>query len=71
MDEWEVGDEQVLLQEEIGEGAFGKVYKGSLKVLPDPAKKVTLSRSVYRKSVRNLSQKEEEVTVAVKMLHSE
>ena len=68
IDQWEVDGDLVTLEEELGEGAFGKVYKGALKEL------TPLSRKPSMKTVMNTSRTatikgNEMFTVAVKMLH--
>ena len=68
IDHWEVDGNLVSLEEELGEGAFGKVYKGALKEL------TLLSRKPSMKTVMNTSRTatikgNEMFTVAVKMLH--
>ena len=68
MDEWEVEEDQLLIQEEIGEGAFGKVYKAFLKTIPEPVNKVAPFKSIIK---RASSESEKGITVAVKRLHSE
>ena len=70
IDHWEVDWDQVTLEEELGEGAFGKVYKGVIKEL------TTLSQKMIRTSPvspirRNAVKKTGGFTVAVKMLHGE
>lgn len=70
IDHWEVDGDLVSLEEELGEGAFGKVYKGALKGLTTPSQKLSLTSSL--KTTRAATIKGNEVfTVAVKMLHSE
>ena len=69
IDHWEVDGNLVCLEEELGEGAFGKVYKGALKEL------TPLSRLPSLKTPMNTSRTatikgNEMFTVAVKMLHS-
>ena len=68
-DFWEVKYEQILLSEALGEGAFGKVYKGSLVAMPpQPVGKKISSRRP--RSIRRKKPEAEETTVAIKMLHS-
>ena len=45
VDDWEVGSDALLstVEDQIGEGAFGKVYKATLKELPPPVKDQTLA----------------------------
>ena len=68
IDHWEVDGNLVSLEEEIGEGAFGKVYKGTLNELTTNAQKPFLKSSM--KTTRSINGSEM-FTVAVKMLHSE
>jgi len=70
IDHWEVDWDQVTLEEELGEGVFGKVYKGVIKEL------TTLSQKMIRRSPvspirRNAVKQTGGFTVAVKMLHGE
>lgn len=70
IDHWEVDGDLVSLEEELGEGAFGKVYKGALKELTPPSQKLSLKTPMN--TSRTATIKGNEVfTVAVKMLHSE
>ena len=66
IDHWEVDGDLVSLEEELGEGAFGKVYKGALKELSPPSQKLSLKRPMTATIKGN-----DVFTVAVKMLHSE
>ena len=68
IDRWEVDGDLVSLEEEIGEGAFGKVYKGTLKEPTSPSQKRFLKPSL--KGARTIDGRETFV-VAVKMLHGE
>ena len=69
IDHWEVDGNLVSLEEELGEGAFGKVYKGAFKELSPLSRKpsfktpMSISRTATIKG-------NEMFTVAVKMLHS-
>ena len=56
----------MTLEEELGEGAFGKVYKGVLVELPTPSRKLSIMSSTRRKISL---QKNNGFTVAIKMLH--
>lgn len=67
IDHWEVDGNLVSLEEEIGEGAFGKVYRGTLKELPTQSQRLFLKPS--KNSALSIDGKEM-FTVAVKMLHS-
>lgn len=68
IDQWEVDGDLVCLEEELGEGAFGKVYKGALKELSEPCQRLSLKSTI--KTTRTSTLKGNEVfTVAVKMLH--
>lgn len=62
IDQWEVDPDRVNLEEEIDEGAFGKVFKGILKGPCTPSLSSTFkaSRSIKGDNL---------CTVAVKMLH--
>lgn len=62
IDQWEVDPDRVTLEEEIDEGAFGKVFKGTLK---GPS---TLSFNSTFKASRTIKGNNM-CTVAVKMLH--
>jgi len=69
IDHWEVDGNLVSLEKELGEGAFGKVYKGALK------EHIPLSQKLSWKTPVNTSRTatikgNEMFTVAVKMLHS-
>ena len=67
-DDWEVDGDLVSLEEELGEGAFGKVYKGTLKETDALLRKLPVKppTNVLRKATTNQSTR---FTVAVKMLH--
>ena len=68
IDHWEVDGDLVTLEEELGEGAFGKVYKGILKELSTPSRKMSMMPPM--KSIRkNTIKQTDGFTVAVKMLH--
>jgi len=69
IDHWEVDGNLVSLEKELGEGAFGKVYKGALK------EHIPLSQKLSWKTPVNTSRTatikgNEMFTVAVKMLHN-
>ncbi|XP_022799052.1 platelet-derived growth factor receptor alpha-like [Stylophora pistillata] len=68
VDHWEVDGDSVTLGEELGEGAFGKVYKGVLKESTSPSRKLSMMppKSLTR---RNTLKQTEGLLVAVKMLH--
>ena len=68
IDQWEVDGDLVSLEEELGEGAFGKVYKGFLRELPKPSRKLSLMPPVAS-TRRSTIKSSEGFTVAVKMLH--
>ena len=70
IDHWEVDGDSVTLEEELGEGAFGKVYKGVLKESTSPSRRLSIIRpkSPMR---RNTLKQTEGLIVAVKMLHGE
>lgn len=69
VDDWEIDSAGILstLEDQIGEGAFGKVYKATLNELPAPVK--NQSFHLYYKTGRkkNLSD-QNGVAVAVKTL---
>lgn len=70
IDHWEVDGDLLTLEEEIGEGAFGKVYKGVLKALTTPSRKMFMKfpiNAIRKNEVRQT----DGLTVAVKMLHGE
>ena len=67
IDHWEVDGDLVCLEEELGEGAFGKVYKGALKGLTKPCQKQSTMKTTRTATIKG----NETLTVAVKMLHSE
>ena len=70
VDDWEVNADTVSLEKELGEGAFGKVYKGLLKEFNDSPRK--LHRKPWMISSRESTiQQADGFTVAVKMLHGE
>ncbi|EDO36534.1 predicted protein, partial [Nematostella vectensis] len=52
IDQWEVPYEKVLLDDELGEGAFGKVFKGTLVELPEQSSKYSIAKSMRRKSTK-------------------
>ena len=67
-DHWEVDGDLVTLEEELGEGAFGKVYKGVLKEPATPSQKMFKMPPIN--AIRNYTIKlTGGFTVAVKMLH--
>ena len=63
-DPWELLEGQLTVTDTIGEGAFGEVCEGTLRV--DDSKAKNLSRSAVK---RNTPQRE--ITVAVKKLRGE
>ena len=69
IDHWEVDGDLVTLEDEIGGGAFGKVYKGTL-VKPTNVLPQKFSLKPWKKTVKTISGSETYV-VAVKMLHGE
>lgn len=70
IDHWEVDGDLLTKEEELGEGAFGKVYKGALKQLTTPSQKLFFKSTM--KTARNTTIKGNEMfTVAVKILHGE
>ncbi|XP_066025560.1 uncharacterized protein [Pocillopora verrucosa] len=68
IDHWEVDGDSVTLEEELGEGAFGKVYKGVLKESTSPSRRLSIMRP-KRPMRRNMLKQTEGLIVAVKMLH--
>lgn len=68
IDHWEVDANLVILEAEIDEGAFGKVYKGTLKKLPEHVQRHLILPSKKRTVSVDGS---EILTVAVKMMQSE
>ncbi|XP_032232629.2 uncharacterized protein LOC5507990 [Nematostella vectensis] len=68
IDQWEVPYEKVLLDDELGEGAFGKVFKGTLVELPEQSSKYSIAKSMRRKSTKSLKP-DDGFVVAIKMLH--
>ena len=70
IDHWEVDGDSVTLEEELGEGAFGKVYKGVLKESTSPSLRLSIMLP-KRPMRRNMLKQTEGLIVAVKMLHGE
>lgn len=68
IDHWEVDGDSVTLEEELGEGAFGKVYKGVLKGSTSPSRKLSMMPPISP-TRRNTLKQTEGLIVAVKMLH--
>lgn len=68
IDHWEVDANLVILEAEIDEGAFGKVYKGILKKPPGHVQRHLILPSKKRKISVDGS---EFLSVAVKMMQSE
>lgn len=68
IDHWEVDSDLVSLEEEQGEGAFGKVYKGTIKQATTISRRLSVMPPVspLRKSAITQAMP---FTVAVKMLH--
>ena len=58
-DEWEISTDDIIMEEQLGEGAFGEVYKG---VIRGPLGNPKIS-TIMRHSIG--------VPVAIKMLKSE
>ena len=69
IDHWEVDVDLVTLEEELGEGAFGKVYKGVIKELNTPSQKMFMMPPIGIR--KNAVKQTGGYTVAVKMLHGE
>lgn len=70
IDHWEVDGDLVTLEEELGEGAFGKVYKGVIKELVTPSQKMFMMPPINA-TPKNTVKQTGGFTVAVKMLHGE
>ena len=70
IDHWEVDGDLVTLEEELGEGAFGKVYKGVIKELVTPSQKMLMMPPINA-TPKNTVKQTGGFTVAVKMLHGE
>ena len=68
IDRWEIDGNLVTLEDEIGEGAFGKVYGGTLKEITNPSQTILLKSSRIASPTIN---KSETYVVAVKMLQGE
>lgn len=68
IDHWEVDSQSLTLEEELGEGAFGKVYRGILKELNTLPHLPSVIVNAMKKST---SKESKEFIVAVKMLHGE
>ncbi|XP_073250033.1 uncharacterized protein [Porites lutea] len=68
IDHWEVDGDLVTLESEIGEGAFGKVYKGTL-IKPTSSLPQKFCLKPWKKTTKTVSGSETYV-VAVKVLHN-
>ena len=69
IDHWEIDGDLVTLENEIGEGTFGKVHKGTL-TKPTSSFPQRFFLKPWRKTAKTISGSETYV-VAVKTLHSE
>ena len=67
-DEWEVDFQNVEIQEELGKGAFGKVFKAIFKEPPQREESVIMAKLKGIPQVV-IRQDRKEQTVAVKTLH--
>ncbi|XP_031550238.1 tyrosine kinase receptor Cad96Ca-like [Actinia tenebrosa] len=65
-DEWEVDSKHVIFLEELGKGAFGKVYKAILKIPEDEERVKAKLKTIYFKPIR---ERTNELIVAAKTLH--
>ena len=63
-DPWELLEGQLTLLDAIGEGAFGEVFKGTMRLLDSHAENTTTSKLTGNEAQR-------EITVAVKKLRGE
>jgi len=68
VDHWEVDGNLVTLEEELREGAFGKVYKGVLKAPTTPSQNTIMMPPINEIPSYTVKMTGE-FTVAVKMLH--
>ncbi|KAM7440905.1 hypothetical protein ABFA07_009896, partial [Porites harrisoni] len=68
IDHWEVDSDLVSLEEELGKGAFGKVYKGTIKQATTVSRRLSVMpplSPLWKSSTKQAVP----FTVAVKMLH--
>ena len=68
MDPWEVLFDDISLHRIVGEGAFGKVYRGEL--LKQHMEVGKGRKSLQRKTTKEQQRTKKALTVAVKMLQS-
>ncbi|EDO26534.1 predicted protein, partial [Nematostella vectensis] len=64
-DPWEVSPTQVTFQDDLGQGAFGKVYKAELRHLPPALNKASMRGLSIKKNKGN------SYIVAVKSIHEQ
>ncbi|XP_048586474.1 uncharacterized protein LOC116615087 isoform X2 [Nematostella vectensis] len=69
LDHWEVPEQKIIRVEELGEGAYGKVFRGYILEVPEQVSKSSnFTNSLRHKSVWS-TQNEKGIEVAIKMLH--
>ncbi|CAH3167662.1 unnamed protein product, partial [Porites lobata] len=68
IDHWEVDGDLVSLEEELGKGAFGKVYKGTIKQATTVSRRLSVMPPVSP-LWKSATKQAMPFTVAVKMLH--
>ena len=68
IDHWEVDGDLVSLEEELGKGAFGKVYKGTIKHATTVSRRLSVMPPVSP-LWKSETKQAMPFTVAVKMLH--
>jgi len=68
-DEWEVNPNNVTFLEELGQGAFGKVFKAIIKEPPQRQETIIMARLMGTPQV--IKRKKNEEIAAIKTLHGE